>query len=215
VFSGTPLRQYNALPGNYVLEARVTWSPLGLIGSNEFPYITDENGAPFKVSATIEGYYGKVQEAEQNFNPSTFRFETEATGLTNKQGAGSADLWLQGRYFAFLTEWFVRRTEPPTGPKFTSVGGWGQIGVPIVERTMDIATRINWLNASTDLSNDQFYSIEGQVAYYVTHSQHLVIKARYAYGHQDSPGTAALGSVPLILPAGRTQLFTLQLNLAF
>jgi hypothetical protein len=215
VFSGTPLRQYNALPGNYVLEARVTWSPLGLIASNEFPYITDENGAPFKVSATIEGYYGKVQEAEQNFNPSTFRFETEATGLTNKQGAGSADLWLQGRYFAFLTEWFVRRTEPAMGAKFTSVGGWGQIGVPIVERTMDIATRINWLNASTDLSNDQFYSIEGQVAYYATKSQHLVIKARYAYGHQDSPGMAALGSVPLILPAGRTQLFTLQLNLAF
>jgi len=55
VYSGTPLRQYNALPGNYVLEARVTWSPMGLIGSTEFPYITEDNGAPLKVSATLEG----------------------------------------------------------------------------------------------------------------------------------------------------------------
>jgi hypothetical protein len=215
VYSGTPLRQYNALPGNYVLEGRVTWSPFGLIGSNEFPYITEEDGAPFKISATLEGYYGKVQEATQNFNPSTFRFETEETGMTHKEGAGSADLWMQGRMFAFLTEAFVRHTTPAMGSAFTSVGVWGQIGVPLVTRTLDIATRINWLNASTSLSNDQFYSIEGQLAFYASHSQNLVVKLRYAYGHQDSPGMYALGAVPLILPAGRTQLGTLQLNLAF
>jgi Phosphate-selective porin O and P len=215
VYSGTPLRQYNALPGNYVVEGRVTWSPLGLIGSNEFPYITEENGAPFKISATVEGYYGKVQEAAQNFNPSTFRFETEQTGETHKQGAGAADLWMQGRWFAFLAEGFVRHTTPAMGSSFTSVGAWGQLGVPLIERALDIATRINWLNASTSLSNDQFYSIEGQMALYASHSQHLVIKLRYAYGHQNSPGEAALGPVALILPAGRTQLGTLQLNLAF
>ena len=156
-----------------------------------------------------------MQEETQNFNPSTFRFETQETGETNKQGAGAADLWVQGRWFMFFAEGFVRRTTPATASPFTSVGAWGQIGVPLVERTLDIATRINWLNASTSLSGDQFYSIEGQTALYVSHSQHLVIKLRYAYGHQDSPGMTALGPVPLILPAGRTQLGTLQLNLAF
>jgi hypothetical protein len=215
VYSGTPLRQFNALPGNYVIEARVTWSPLGLIDSNEFPYITEEKGAPFKVSATLQGYYGKLQSATENFNPSTFRFETEATGERHKEGTGGADLWLQGRWFAFFAEAMVRRTTPEVGAAYTSVGAWGQLGVPVIDKTMDVAARFNWLNASTTLSDDQFYSIEGQVAYYASHSQHLVIKLRYGLGRQDSPGAAALGDVPLILPAGRTQLFTIQLNLAF
>ena len=80
---------------------------------------------------------------------------------------------------------------------------------------MDVAARFNWLNPSTTLGNDQFYSIEGQIAWYVSHSQHLVVKLRYGLGHQDTPGMAALGDVPLVLPAGRTQLGTIQLNLAF
>jgi hypothetical protein len=86
--------------------------------------------------------------------------------------------------------------------------------VPLVDKTLDIATRFNWLNASTALSDDSFYSIEGQLAYYVSHSPGLVVKLRYAYGHQNSPGEAALGDVPLITTAGNTQIFTLQLNLA-
>jgi hypothetical protein len=214
-YSGTPLRQFNALPGNYVLEGRLTWSPFGLIASNEFPYITEENGAPFKVSTTVQGYYGNVEQAAENFNPSTFRFEAMATGERRKQGTGGLDLWLQGRWFAFFAEGMVRRTTPDVGLAYTSVGAWGQAGVPIVDKTMDVAARFNWLNASTDLSHDLFYSIEGQLAWYASHSQHLVVKLRYAYGHQDSPGMAALGDVPLITVAGTTQLGTIQINLAF
>ena len=215
VYSGTPLRQFNALPGNYVLQGRLTWSPLGLIASNEFPYITEENGAPFKVSMTLQWYYGKLQQATENFNPSTFRFETMATGEKHKENTGGADIWLQGRMFAFFAEAMVRKVTPEGVPSYTSVGAWGQAGVPLIRRTMDIAARFNWLNPSTSLANDQFYSIEGQLAWYVSHSQNLVIKLRYGLGHQDSPGMAALGDVPLVLPAGRTQLGTIQLNLAF
>jgi hypothetical protein len=215
VYSGTPLRQFNALPGNYVVEARVTWSPLGLIDANEFPYITEGNGTPFKISMSLEGYLGKVQTAAQNFNPSTFRFETMETGEVRKARTGGADLWMQGRWFAFLAEGFIRHTTPPMGAPFTSVGAWGQLGVPLIERTLDVAARVNWLNASTSLAGDQFYSVEGQLAFYASRSQNLVVKLRYGFGHQSSPGAAALGEVPLILPAGRTQLGTLQLNLAF
>lgn len=215
VYSGTPLRQFNALPGNYVLEARLTWSPLGPVGATEFPYIVSEGPAPFRVSATVNGYYGKVQSATENFNPSTFRFETVATGETRKQAAGNADFWLQGSWIYLYLEGFVRRTEPSMAARFTSIGAWGQLGVPIVEKTMDIATRFNYLNASTDLKDDDFYSIEGQVSYYISHSPGLVVKLRYAAGHQRSPGKDALGAVPLILSTpGWTQLGTLQLNLA-
>ena len=216
VYSGTPLRQFNALPGNYVLEARLTWNPMGPTGTTEFPYIISDGPAPFRVSATIEGYYGKVQLSEANLNPSTFRVETMATGETHKEGAGAADLWLQGRCFMFFAEGFARRFEPPMGaPSYTSIGAWGQAGVPLIAKTMDISARFNWLNPSTDLTNDMFYSIEGQLAYYVSHTQGLVVKLRYAYGHQNTPGEAALGAVQLLTTPGTTQLGTLQLNLAF
>jgi len=81
---------------------------------------------------------------------------------------------------------------------------------------MDIAARFNWLNPSTDVGNENFYSVEGQLAYYAMHTQNLVVKARYGLGHQSAPAMAALGPVPLILSTpGRIQLFTIQLNLAF
>ena len=214
VYSGTPLRQYNALPGNYVLEARFTWNPLGPTATTEFPYIVSEGPVPFRVSATLQGYYGKVQSATENFNPSTFRFETEATGETNRQAAGGADFWLQMPWLYFYVDGFVRRTEPSMAARYTSVGVWGQVGVPLVPKTLDIATRFNWLDASIDLGDDDFYSLEGQLAYYVSHTQGLVVKLRYAAGHQSSPGMAALGDVPLITTPGWTQLGTLQLNIA-
>jgi hypothetical protein len=215
IYSGTPLRQFNALPGNYVVQGRVTWSPLGPTGTTEFPYIVSEGPAPFRISGTLQGYYGKVQDATENFNPSTFRFEAMATGETNKEGAGGADLWLQGPWFVFFVDGTVRHTTPAMGTSFTSVGVWGQLGVLLIEKTLDAGARVNWLNASTSLTNDQFYSLEGQIVYYISHSQHFVLKLRYAYGHQSSPGMDALGAVPLITAQGNTQLATVQLNLAF
>ncbi|HEY7376419.1 MAG TPA: hypothetical protein VIF57_29945 [Polyangia bacterium] len=216
VYSGTPLRQFVALPGNYVVQGRVTWNPLGPVGATEFPYIVSDGPAPFRISFTFQGSYGKIQSAAENFNPSTFSFQAAPTGDTRKQGMGGGDVWLQGRWFAFYADASVRRTTPPMGASYTSVGVWSQLGVPLVEKTMDIAARFNWLNPSTDVGNENFYSVEGQLAYYAMHTQNLVVKARYGLGHQSSPGMAALGPVPLILTTpGRIQLFTIQLNLAF
>ena len=167
------------------------------------------------MSATLQGYYGKVQSATENFNPSTFRFEAMATGETNRQTRGRRRLLAaDGRGSTSTSTAFIRRTEPAMAARYTSVGAWGQVGVPLVPKTLDIATRFNWLDASTDLGDDDFYSIEGQLAYYVSHTQGLVVKLRYAAGHQSSPGAAALGDVPLIVGEGWTQLGTLQLNLA-
>jgi len=57
---------------------------------------------------------------------------------------------------------------------------------------------------------------QGQLAWYPSHSQHLVLKLRYGFGHQNSPGMAALGSVPLVISTpGNTQIATVQGNLAF
>jgi hypothetical protein len=214
VYSGTPLRQFTTIGGNYVLEGRLVWSPLGPPGSTEFPYIQD--GTPFRISGSLQGYYGKVQLAEENFNPSSFRFEAMATGTVRKQSCGAADIFIQGKRFAGTVEGYTRQTDPEsTGATYTSTGIWGQLGFLILPRTLDIGVRVNWLNPSTDLDNDTFASGEVQMAYYVTHSPNLVVKLRYGYGEQQSPGMDALGPVALFTKEGKFQLATAQLNLAF
>ena len=114
-YSGTPLRQFNALPGNYVFQARLTWNPTGPMGATEFPYIVTVGRTPVRVSGTIQAFYGKVQSAIENINPSTFSFEESRSGETNKEGAGGADFWLQGPWFTFYADGTIRRLSPQTG----------------------------------------------------------------------------------------------------
>jgi hypothetical protein len=108
-YGGSPLRQFTTISGNYVLEARVAWNPMGATGGTEFPYISEEK-APVRVSMSLQGMYGKLQLAEQNFNPSTFRFDVTASDTRKEQALAGADLWLQGPVFAFLAEGYVRGT---------------------------------------------------------------------------------------------------------
>lgn len=211
-YSGTPLRQFTAIDGNYVLEARVTLSPMGRVATNEAPYITAERPVPFRCSFTLQGYYGNVETAAENFNSSTFRFDVEGSGQRRKQAAGGADVWLQGGPFAALVEGNVRRTDP-NGPNnaYTSLGVWGQVGLMVVDRTLDVGVRGNLLNASNELSHDLFYSIEGQVGYYPVHTQNLVLKLRYGYAKQENPGVE---NAPLFTKTGNHNLITAQLGLA-
>lgn len=168
------------------------------------------------MSASVQGYYGKVQLAQENFNPSSFRFDVMPTGDLRTQACGLADIWIQGRRFAGMAEGYVRETTPDvTSVSYRSVGAWAQIGFLLIPRALDIGLRFNWLDPSTTLNNDQFISGEAQIAYYVTSSPNLVLKARYGIAEQKTPGTDALGAVPLVLAAGTTQLATVQLNLAF
>jgi hypothetical protein len=198
------------------VQARVTWNPMGPVGTNEFPYITTDGPTPFRISFTFQGSYGKVQYTTENFNPSTYGFQALLPVDRRKQGMGGADFWLQGRYFLFYADASVRQTTPSVGAKYTSAGVWTQLGVPIIQRTMDVAARFNWLNPSTDLGNDNFYSLELMTAYYPMRAQNLILKARYGIGHQDAPDPATLGAVQLMIPTpGRIQLFTVQLNLSF
>lgn len=213
MYSGSPLRQFTTIAGNYVLEGRVTISPLGPVLPTEYPYmVLDE--VPFGISFTAQGYHGKLQLAEANLNPSSFRIDVAPTGETRKQTLGSVDLAFQWGRLAGLAEAYIRRTEPDTGDNYTSVGVWGQLGMMLVPKTLDVAVRLSWLDPSRDLSDDRLLGFEGQIGYYLS-APHFQLKARYALGDQDTPGEAALGPVTLPITPGRVHLFTLQLMLAF
>jgi hypothetical protein len=212
VYGGSPLRQFVTVAGNYLVEARATLSPLGPVGETEYPYIMEDDPAGLRPSFSLGGYYGKVQSAVENFDPSAFSFTAMPSGSTQKGGALGADVLLQARHFAAIAEGYWRRAGPE-GSAFTSVGFWGQLGVLVVPHTFDLGVRISWANPSTTLADDRLIAGEVQLAYYV-HAPNLVLKLRYGNGDQHSPGMTALGPVTLPVAAGHTQLVTLQFNLA-
>jgi hypothetical protein len=217
VYGGSPLRQFTSIAGNYVVEGRVTYSPMGLIGLTEYPYIVPRGApaAPFGVSFTLQGFYGKVQSAEENFNPSTFQFVATPTGKTSKTGTASADFLVQGPTFVLFAEGYYRHLDPDgADPSYKSIGVWGQAAYLLVPHSLDFGVRVNWLNASVDLDETQMFSVEGQFAYYIS-APYVVLKLRFGYANQQSPGTDALGDVTLYLPPGKSYVSTLQLNAMF
>ena len=77
LYSGTPLRQFNAIPGNYVFEADSPGTPRPQ-GRTEFPYIVSEGPAPFRVSGTLQGYYGKSPVRDRELQPVDLPLRGEA-----------------------------------------------------------------------------------------------------------------------------------------
>ena len=214
LYSGTPLRQFTAVAGNYVALARLTVSPWGKIGDTEYPYIS-EAPAPFRLSFTVQGYYGKVTSGTENFDASSFEFSFTPNSNPTRKGTAGADLFLQGGRFMAFAEGYLQRTAPSDGSARYDAGGvWGEVGVLLVPRWLDFGLRGNWIDPSTSLSHVRMLIGEAQVAYYI-HAPVLVLKLRYGVADQQTPGMAALGSVSLPIEPGRSQILTLQLNLAF
>ncbi len=213
VYGGSPLRQFTTLAGNYVLEGRATINPRGRMPDSEFAYALAAAPPPWRISFTVQGYYGKVQDATENFNANTFNFVPMASGVTDRRGAAGVDAWLLAGPVSAFSEAYWRRTDPAGGSGYTSIGAWGQVGVRLLPRHLDAAVRVSWANPSTDLAGDRLLAGEAQVAWYAA-APMVIVKLRYGIGDQESPGSAALGDVALPATVGRTQVATLQVNLA-
>ncbi|HMF40676.1 MAG TPA: hypothetical protein VKQ32_08275 [Polyangia bacterium] len=213
VYAGSPLRQFTTIAGNYVVEARVAFNPLGKPGAAEFAYVLGEEPAPLRPSFALQGYTGNVQDATENFNPSSFKFEVMPSGVTTRETAAGADAVLQSRCVMLTAEAYGRRTTPEGGVAYTSFGAWGQAGVLLWARRLDAAVRVSWADPSTSLAGDRFLAGEAQITWYVS-APALIVKLRYGLSDQKSPGTAALGDVSLPANAGRLQIVTAQVNLA-
>jgi hypothetical protein len=216
VFGGSPLRQPTTISGNYLVEARLTYDRDGSIGKTEYPYIVGAGHAPapFGVSASLEGYYGRIESAIENFDPTSFAFTVMASGMTTRMAAVGGDVFVQGARYAVFAEVFWRRTEPQGAP-YRSWGVWGEASYLIVPSTLGVGVRVNYLDPSIDLRDDTFASVEAQLAWYID-GPRVIGKLRYGLGHQDSPGATALGDVALPVGfVGTINVFTAQLNLAF
>ncbi|MCY1035013.1 porin [Corallococcus sp. BB11-1] len=215
IYGGSPLRSITSDPGRWVSNARLTVSPMGPMGYGELPYImSDEKGAPLRVSFTVQGAGGKVERRDENFNVETGGFDITDEGV-RKFATGGVDFMLQAQRFTFFMEAYLERTNPEeTGSSYTSVGAWAQADYVFYKKVLDAGVRLSWLDASRELTDDTLYIAEAQLAWFVD-APILAIKLRYQHAHQASPDPALLGAVNLAKEAGTSNLLTLQLNLAF
>jgi hypothetical protein len=216
VFGGSPLRQPTTISGNYVVEARLTYNPDGSVGKTQYPYIVgpEHEPAPFGISASLEGYVGKVESATETFDPSSFHFSVTPSGMVERFAGFGGDVFVQGPSYAIFAEGFYRRTEPEGLSAYRSWGVWGQASYLLVPETLDAGVRLDYLDPSIDLSDDTFAAVEAQLGWYID-GPRLVGRLRYGLGHQRSPGAAALGDV--VLPVGfvgTANVFTAQLTLS-
>jgi hypothetical protein len=216
-FMGVPLRQFETIRGNYQFIARIGLCPNGPVGS-EYAYAEDpDKPADFGYAIGLNGATSKINAAIENFNPSTFSFEVTPSANTKTEQLGGADFFLQSRRIVFLTEGYIRRTDPHAGqPKDTSVGAWGQLGVLLWERKLDVAARLSWIDVNIERSHDQAFGIEGATSWYF-HAPNVVFKLRYGYGSQQTPpdSRTTSGGAQLILEPGPIHIMTAQVNTTF
>ena len=80
IFTGSPLRQAENIPGNHEWQLRLAVNPLGPTNPDEFPFTPEGGALPFRLSFSVEGYQGKIQEGIENFNANSGQLSVEPTG---------------------------------------------------------------------------------------------------------------------------------------
>jgi hypothetical protein len=196
-FGGSGLRQTFTTPGNFQTMARITVNPLGPMGWGEIPYAMTDGEVPFRVSASLQGYWGKVVPSSLGFNSSN-GFYQRSEGPERFHGLLAADVMLQWDRFGFLSEVYGRRVESTTTSTepFWQAGVWAQANYTFYKRVLDFAVRGNWIDPSTSLSNDVFVAGEALLTWFVK-APYFILRLRYAVGHQESPGPAPANSPEL------------------
>ncbi len=122
-------------------------------------------------------------------------------------------MWLQGGPFIVFGEgyWRSQRAEDQASYR-SQYGAWGQIIADVYKHHFGLGARVNWVEPNLGMGTDRFLSAEGQFAWFI-HAPELILKARYAWIDQKSPGTEPAGALPDV--PGTSHVATLQLNLSF
>ncbi|MBX5480660.1 MAG: hypothetical protein IRZ16_02250 [Myxococcaceae bacterium] len=214
---GSPLRQFQTIPGNFVVQGAVRFYPLGkLEDTTEFPYMMIADRVPTRLGISVSGWAAKLQETESNFNPTRGQFKAVPTGVRHREQGGEADVLFQTGPVNLYAEGWLKRTDPvPTDARsaFLATGVWAQGSFVVIPKVLDVALQAGWLEPNFDVDSDNFIYGQAQVGFYV-YKNNVNMRARYLIGHQDSPGTPA---VEATLPAtpGWNHVITLQWNVYF
>jgi hypothetical protein len=214
LYDGSLIDQKTSAAGNNVAEARVTFNPMGAVNANEYPFTPDGDPLPTRVSFTAQGYHGRIQTDEYSYNSSNSPLTPTQVLKSDEVTVGGVDAWFQkGNVIAFA-EAYKRRLNPAAGSAYDSTGVWGQIVTSAYRNRLGLGVRVNWIDPSSNLSNDEAAIFEGQASWLLQVPE-LVLKLRYALENQRTPDAASLGSFTLPFAQGTTHVATLQLTMSF
>jgi hypothetical protein len=214
LYGSAPLRDPLNDPDHYILEARVTASPLGPINDSELPSTFGGGSLPLRASFTLQGYHGKLNASAETESPTQGVLTPEPFDTAQKMTTFGGDLWVQGGPVIVFGEYFARHIEDSDVlPGYSSHGVWGQVVVDVYERLIGAGVRANYLDPKLDLDDDRVVELEGQLAWLI-HPPELVLKASYSYLHQDSPDAETLDDFELPFVPGSSHVLTLQITLA-
>ena len=214
VYGGSPIDVPAALEDNYVIEARLTASPLGPVNANEFPFTPDGTPLPLRVSFTLQGFYGRLQTAPENYDQSNSVLDPNAALDTTKLGMLGGDLWFQAGPAIVFGEFYWREQRPSgTDSWYAALGAWGEIILSVYRDVIGAGVRLNWIDPNTELANDNAFEVEGQLAWFVEPPE-LTLKLRYGWLKQETP-TEESDEFELPHVEGTTHVVTLQATLAF
>ncbi len=212
IFSGTPLRQLRTLPGNYEVQGRLVYNPLGPVNANEFPFTDKNEPLPFRLSFSLQGYQGKIQRAEENLNVNNGQLKTVATGDINRRWGAGADFWVQGGPFIVTAEVYGRRIEPLDGSgAYGQHGGFVEAIYDLWAQKIGLGAQFAWLEPDTTRASDFLTIAEAALVYFI-HNPSAQLKLRYAHLRQQQPADPA-ETTPYT--AGNTNVLTAQMNLSF
>lgn len=216
VYDGSPIIKPLRRPNNYVVEARATVNPFGPANATEYPFTPEGDPLPFNVSCTFQGYFGRIATTLESYNFSNNVLSPVQTEQTEKTGTLGADIWFQKGPIITFGEYYWRRLAPldSNGGAFNSTGAWGQVIWNIYNNRFGLGSRLGWIDPNRTIADDQSWEIEGQTAWFI-HSTDLVLKLRYAWLLQNSPGDEKLNGFILPYIAGTTHVVTLQFALSF
>jgi hypothetical protein len=215
VYTGSPIDEPVNLPNNYVVEGRLTASPLGPTNANEMPFTPEGERLPLRVSFTVQGYGGRLQTDLSNYNPANNVLTPSPLLVTEKTGSASGDLWFQyGPLIAFGEFYWRSLKAAGGGNAYSSYGSWGQVILNVYENVLGLGARMNWIDPDTDLGHDRALEAEGQLAWFI-HAPELVLKARYAWLNQKEPHGNTPEGFALPFVPGTSHVATLQAMIGF
>lgn len=189
--------------------AQLEWmgrAAVDVFGKNPYTEIPQLVAEAPGLSLGVNTSYADIEQTTTSLDPATNKTSTRKLGSSPTRKLG-VDLSFHAGPLSLQSEAYSRITEAVGGgPRSVARGGFLQLGVFVIPRTLELAARGDLIDADATRSTTLDKRVDGGLAYYVR-DNHLKLQLRYAWA--DSPNAMTPS------PRGTSNAVTLQAQLWF
>ncbi len=177
VFNGNGINKGSNDDDRMLWMGRLQVDPLGSMPLDETASLASHR--PPRLSLGVNAYRGEVMRSEQRADPSSGLPKSLPLGVDHNQTAG-ADLAFTWERFTSLVEIYARNATGYNGKRTQAAGGFVQVGLQILDRTLELAGRLDLLDPDRNTPRDQIRAAEALATVYVD-GNHLKFQGRYTH----------------------------------